>query len=132
MLVSLFYAGTVVCQRDVRWSLLMLLIFFNGVALGSPGNWDNKGLSTLTVIGTSYSPVTSVEWTSDKTSDISALDRKIIAMAHEDALSYVASDGEIHGALLEQAFKVLRAHGVRGEDIDVAKMIAAEVQAKNI
>ncbi|WP_160018144.1 DUF2388 domain-containing protein [Pseudomonas sp. 8O] len=87
---------------------MWLTLFFNGVALGSPGNWDNKGLSTLTVIGTLYSPVTSVEWTSDKTSDISTLDRKVIAKAHEDALSFVASDGGIHGALLEQAFKVLR------------------------
>ncbi|WP_139210245.1 DUF2388 domain-containing protein [Pseudomonas delhiensis] len=125
--MSLLYCGAAFCRVDIRRSLPILsALLFNGVVLGSPADWDNTELSSFTVLVTLYSPVASAEWASEKISDISEHDRKMIAMAHEDALSFVASEGGIHGVLLERAFEVLRTHGVKGENVELARMIAAE------
>ena len=48
----------------------------------------------------------SLDFTSDTTTSIR--DSKIIREAHDDAASFVASDGEIRGAQLEAAFNTVR------------------------
>ncbi|KAF1053037.1 MAG: hypothetical protein GAK43_01608 [Stenotrophomonas maltophilia] len=48
----------------------------------------------------------SVDFTSDTTTSIR--DMKLVREAHDDAASFVASDGQIRGAQLEAAFKVVR------------------------
>lgn len=48
----------------------------------------------------------SVDFTSDTTTSIR--DAKLIRAAHDDAASFVASDGDIRGANLEAAFARLR------------------------
>lgn len=114
-----------------RWLVKVFAVpmfSFHGLALGSPGNWDEKGLTTLTTVGTLYSPVASVEWSSDKTSDISRHDRKIILLALDDALAFVASSGEVRGAMLEQALGLLRGIGVKGQDVHLATMIIASAE----
>ncbi|TRX73399.1 DUF2388 domain-containing protein [Pseudomonas mangiferae] len=50
----------------------------------------------------------SVDFTSDTTTSIR--DAKLIRAAHNDAASFVASDGDIRGANLEAAFARLREH----------------------
>jgi uncharacterized protein (TIGR02448 family) len=95
--------------------------------MGSPNIPDEKFLSTLSTIGTLYSPATSVEWSSEKTSDISSDDRKIILMAYDDALAFVASNGRIRGALLERAMMALRDIGVDELDMDIATMLIVSV-----
>ncbi|WP_085690450.1 MULTISPECIES: DUF2388 domain-containing protein [unclassified Pseudomonas] len=47
-----------------------------------------------------------IDFTSDTTTSIR--DSKIIREAHDDAASFVASDGDIRGANLEAAFNTLR------------------------
>lgn len=47
-----------------------------------------------------------INFTSDTTTSIR--DSKVVRAAHDDAASYVASQGEIHGAQLEAAFNTLR------------------------
>lgn len=48
----------------------------------------------------------SIDFTSDTTTSIR--DAKVVREAHDDAASYVASNGEIRGAQLEAAFDTLR------------------------
>lgn len=48
----------------------------------------------------------SLDFTSDTTTSIR--DMKIVRDAHDDAASFVASEGAIRGAQLEAAFKVVR------------------------
>lgn len=48
----------------------------------------------------------SLDFTSDTTTSIR--DMKIVREAHDDAASFVASDGAIRGAQLEAAFKAVR------------------------
>jgi uncharacterized protein (TIGR02448 family) len=47
-----------------------------------------------------------IDFTSDTTTSIR--DTKVIREAHDDAASFVASDGDIRGANLEAAFNTLR------------------------
>ena len=47
-----------------------------------------------------------IDFTSDTTTSIR--DSKIVREAHDDAASFVASDGDIRGAHLEAAFNTLR------------------------
>ena len=49
----------------------------------------------------------SLDFTSDTTTSIR--DSKIVQLAHEDAASFVASQGEIRGANLEAALTTIRA-----------------------
>ncbi|GFM80621.1 hypothetical protein PSCICN_13130 [Pseudomonas cichorii] len=48
----------------------------------------------------------SIDFTSDTTTSIR--DSKVVIQAKDDAASYVASDGDIHGAQLDAAFDTLR------------------------
>lgn len=48
----------------------------------------------------------SIDFTSDTTTSIR--DSKVVRDAHDDAASFVASNGDIRGAQLEVAFKALR------------------------
>ncbi|MBD9678383.1 DUF2388 domain-containing protein [Pseudomonas sp. PDM18] len=114
-----------VCSRKINLQALVALFFafYHGFSLGSPGNWDEKSLATLSTLGTFYSPIASVEWSSRKTSDISSDDRKVILLSHDDALVFVASDGGLRGALLEQAIRLLRNVGIKGSDMELAEAI---------
>jgi len=49
----------------------------------------------------------SIDFTSDTTTSIR--DSKVVREAHDDAASFVASNGDIRGAQLEAAFGTLRA-----------------------
>ena len=53
-----------------------------------------------------YASRRTIDFTSDTTTSIR--DSKIIREAHDDAASFVASEGEIRGAHLEAAFDTLR------------------------
>ncbi|MHC8303584.1 DUF2388 domain-containing protein [Pseudomonas sp. PB3P13] len=55
-----------------------------------------------------------IDFTSDTTTSIR--DSKIIREAHDDAASFVASDGDIRGANLEAAFGTLRARVPQARD----------------
>lgn len=48
----------------------------------------------------------SIDFTSDTTTSIR--DSKVVQQARDDAASYVASNGDIHGARLDAAFETLR------------------------
>ncbi|BAP42573.1 DUF2388 domain-containing protein [Pseudomonas sp. 21LCFQ02] len=48
----------------------------------------------------------SIDFTSDTTTSIR--DSKVVQQARDDAASYVASNGDIHGARLDAAFDTLR------------------------
>lgn len=48
----------------------------------------------------------SIDFTSDTTTSIR--DSKVVQLARDDAASYVASNGDIHGARLDAAFDTLR------------------------
>lgn len=63
-----------------------------------------------TLVATSNIIINATQRTLDFTSDTttSIRDSKIIREAHDDAASFVASDGEIRGARLEAALDTLR------------------------
>lgn len=63
-----------------------------------------------TLVATSNIIINATQRTLDFTSDTttSIRDSKIIREAHDDAASFVASEGEIRGAHLEAAFNTLR------------------------
>ncbi|MEO4015088.1 MULTISPECIES: DUF2388 domain-containing protein [Pseudomonas] len=63
-----------------------------------------------TLVATSNIIINATQRTLDFTSDTttSIRDSKIVREAHDDAASFVASDGEIRGAHLEAAFNTLR------------------------
>ena len=63
-----------------------------------------------TLVATSNIIINATQRTLDFTSDTttSIRDSKIVREAHDDAASFVASDGEIRGAQLEAAFDTLR------------------------
>ncbi|MGV8888850.1 MAG: DUF2388 domain-containing protein [Pseudomonas sp.] len=63
-----------------------------------------------TLVATSNIIINATQRTLDFTSDTttSIRDSKIVREAHDDAASFVASDGEIRGARLEAAFNTLR------------------------
>jgi uncharacterized protein (TIGR02448 family) len=63
-----------------------------------------------TLVATSNIIINATQRTLDFTSDTttSIRDSKIIRKAHDDAASFVASDGEIRGAHLEAALDTLR------------------------
>lgn len=68
----------------------------------------------------------SLDFTSDTTTSIR--DSKIVREAHDDAASFVATDGDIRGANLEAAINVLRTRvpEARGaSDQDLAEAILA-------
>ncbi|VVO15203.1 DUF2388 domain-containing protein [Pseudomonas fluorescens] len=56
----------------------------------------------------------SIDFTSDTTSSIR--DSKVVREAHDDAASFVASEGDIRGAHLEAAFDSLRSHVPEARD----------------
>lgn len=56
----------------------------------------------------------SIDFTSDTTSSIR--DSKVVREAHDDAASFVATDGDIRGAQLEAAFGTLRSHVPEARD----------------
>ena len=67
-----------------------------------------------------------IDFTSDTTTSIR--DSKVVLEARDDAASYVASNGEIHGAQLDAAFNTLRERlpQVRdASDQDLAEAILA-------
>ncbi|MDB6047752.1 MAG: hypothetical protein JWR17_498 [Pseudomonas sp.] len=63
--------------------------------------------------------------TTDTVSSSSGNDKKIIEMARGDATSFVASDGAIRGAALEQALGYFRDqdHRMVGTDLEIAEAI---------
>jgi uncharacterized protein (TIGR02448 family) len=63
-----------------------------------------------TLVATSNILINATRRTLDFTSDTttSIRDSKIVREAHDDAASFVASDGDIRGAHLEAAFNTLR------------------------
>jgi uncharacterized protein (TIGR02448 family) len=68
----------------------------------------------------------SVDFTSDTTSSVR--NWKMIVEAQDDAASYVASNGDIHGARLDAAFATLRDHlpeARNASDQDLAEAILA-------
>ncbi|MDR2307327.1 MAG: DUF2388 domain-containing protein [Paucimonas sp.] len=56
----------------------------------------------------------SIDFTSDTTTSIR--DSKVVREAHDDAASFVASNGDIRGAQLEAAFGTLRARVPEARD----------------
>ena len=56
----------------------------------------------------------SIDFTSDTTTSIR--DSKLVREAHDDAASFVASNGDIRGAQLEAAFDILRARVPEARD----------------
>lgn len=68
----------------------------------------------------------SIDFTSDTTTSVR--DSKVVRQAHDDAASYVASNGDIHGAQLDAAFNTLRARlpeARNASDQDLAEAILA-------
>ncbi|MDY0934025.1 DUF2388 domain-containing protein [Pseudomonas viridiflava] len=55
-----------------------------------------------------------IDFTSDTTTSIR--DSKVVREARDDAASYVASNGDIHGARLDAAFDTLRARVPEARD----------------
>ena len=105
-------------------SLILLFCFGNSFALGSPGHWDEKSLTTLGTIITFVSPLYSTEWTSDFSSGLSAdRDNKILVQARDDAAAFVASEGKHRGAFLEAAIGVLNIRGMEQSDMALATWI---------
>lgn len=64
----------------------------------------------------------SIDFTSDTTTSVR--DSKVVREARDDAASYVASQGNIHGAQLDAAFNTLRAR--LPEARDASDQILAE------
>jgi uncharacterized protein (TIGR02448 family) len=67
-----------------------------------------------------------IDFTSDTTTSIR--DSKVVREAHDDAASYVGSDGQIRGAQLEAAFVALRTQvpeARNASDQDLAEAILA-------
>ncbi|HEY5803163.1 MAG TPA: DUF2388 domain-containing protein [Lysobacter sp.] len=65
---------------------------------------------------------------SSASSDSSSGNDKVVLAAHNDAASFVASDGAIRGAQLEAALRHLREHvpqAARASDLELAKAILA-------
>jgi uncharacterized protein (TIGR02448 family) len=65
---------------------------------------------------------------SSASSDSSSGNDKVVLAAHDDAASFVASDGAIRGAQLEAALRHLREHApqaAQASDIELAKAILA-------
>ncbi|TWC48471.1 uncharacterized protein (TIGR02448 family) [Pseudomonas sp. SJZ080] len=71
-----------------------------------------------TLVATSNIIINATQRTLDFTSDTttSIRDSKIVREAHDDAASFVASEGEIRGAHLEAAFNTLRARVPEARD----------------
>lgn len=68
----------------------------------------------------------SINFTSDTTTSVR--DSKVVREARDDAASYVASAGDIHGAQLDAAFNTLRARvpeARNASDQDLAEAILA-------
>jgi uncharacterized protein (TIGR02448 family) len=68
----------------------------------------------------------SIDFTSDTTTSIR--DSKVVLEARDDAASYVASNGDIHGAQLDAAFATLRERlpeARNASDQDLAEAILA-------
>ncbi|WPP00014.1 DUF2388 domain-containing protein [Pseudomonas sp. HR96] len=68
----------------------------------------------------------SIDFTSDTTTSVR--DSKVVRQARDDAASYVASNGDIHGAQLDAAFNTLRARlpeARNASDQDLAEAILA-------
>ena len=55
-----------------------------------------------------------IDFTSDTTTSIR--DSKVVIQAKDDAASYVASNGDIHGSQLDAAFDMLRARVPQARD----------------
>jgi uncharacterized protein (TIGR02448 family) len=65
----------------------------------------------------------SLNFTSDTTTSIR--DSKVVLDAHDDAASFVASDGAIRGAQLEAAFGAIRAQWPAARDASDQELAAA-------
>ncbi len=65
----------------------------------------------------------SIDFTSDTTTSIR--DSKVVLDAHDDAASFVASNGAIRGAQLEAAFGALRAQLPAARDASDQELAAA-------
>ena len=78
-------------------------------------------LATSDTLGASLA--NGVESSSDVSS--SAFDDKRIVDARDEAASFVASEGNVRGAQLEEAFSWLRAQGYEHDDLVLAQAILA-------
>ncbi|MBX9913850.1 MAG: DUF2388 domain-containing protein [Pseudomonadaceae bacterium] len=65
----------------------------------------------------------SLDFTSDTTTSIR--DSKVVVDAHDDAASFVASNGAIRGAQLEAAFVAVRAQWPAAREVSDAQLAAA-------
>lgn len=87
--------------------------------------FDGKELFSATVIVVVSSPYITTMKTYDSTAKrFSSNDYGVILQAKDDALSFVASDGEVRGVYLESALDVLATHGMQQSDMELARFIA--------
>ena len=78
-----------------------------------------KGTSNMLLNATNRT----LNFTSDTTTSIR--DSKIVREAHDDAASFVATNGEIRGAQLEAAFVAVRAQYPAARDVSDQELAAA-------
>ena len=87
------------------------------------------GASATSLVGTTDTLVDALRGTTEAVSDAtsSLWDDKVIRAARDDAASFVASDGAIHGARLEAALRLLRqrAPELRASDRQLAEALLA-------
>lgn len=86
---------------------------------------ENDGRCPLIITFSPISTLISTFLTSYDAGSITSGNNKIIYKAKQDAASYVASNGKLHNAHLEQAFIILRKDYPNTPDMKLAKAILA-------